>query len=211
VLICSVGTELFYRAGDGSYQPDCRWREQLDAQGRWDRGQVEQVAAGFQHLSPQVGRAAAGLGAVLALRWLYRLCARSSHARAAPSRHPALPRPQQASEQRPHKLSYHLDVAAVGDAGAYIGRLEAALRAAALDVRVVYSGGRDVDLLAAGADKGRALAFLLQQIPAACQPPLGCQVGVAPLAGMAAAGPAPNRQEAAARAGALPAALLPRR
>jgi hypothetical protein len=44
---------------------------------------------------------------------------------------------------------------------------------------VVCSGGRDVDLLAAGADKGQALAFLLQQIPAACQPPLGCQVGAA--------------------------------
>jgi hypothetical protein len=83
---------------------------------------------------------------------------------------------QQASEQRPHKLSYHLDKAAVGDPEAYLQQLAAALAAVGLGVNVVYSGGRDVDLLALGADKGRALAFLLQQIPAGCQPPLGCQV-----------------------------------
>jgi hypothetical protein len=83
---------------------------------------------------------------------------------------------QQASEQRLHKLSYHLDKAAVADPDDYLRQLAGALAAAGLDVNLVYSGGRDVDLLALGADKGRALAFLLQQIPAACQPPLGCQV-----------------------------------
>lgn len=87
---------------------------------------------------------------------------------------------QQASEQRPHKLSYHLDKAAVGDPEAYLQQLAAALAAAGLGVNLVYSGGRDVDLLALGADKGRALAFLLQQIPAGCQPPLGCQVRAPP-------------------------------
>lgn len=55
----------------------------------------------------------------------------------------------------------------------------AAVRAVhhACTAQVVYSGGRDVDLLAAGAGKGRALAFLLGKMAkAGCAPTEGVQV-----------------------------------
>lgn len=73
--------------------------------------------------------------------------------------------PQAASEQRPHKLSYHL--AAKGDeADRVIAQLEGGLRDKGIAAKVVYSGGADVDILAAGASKGEALKFLLKQIEA---------------------------------------------
>lgn len=52
VLICSVGTEIFYRTADGSLVPDQAWEAYLD-QG-WDRAAVEAVAAKFPQLKQQV-------------------------------------------------------------------------------------------------------------------------------------------------------------
>lgn len=52
VLICSVGTEIFYRTADGSLVPDQAWEAYLD-QG-WDRASVEGVAAKFPQLKQQV-------------------------------------------------------------------------------------------------------------------------------------------------------------
>lgn len=52
VLICSVGTEIFYRTPDGSLVPDQAWEAYLD-QG-WDRASVEGVAANFPQLKQQV-------------------------------------------------------------------------------------------------------------------------------------------------------------
>lgn len=68
---------------------------------------------------------------------------------------------QQESEQRPHKVSFNTD------AGADIGRevtqaLQRSLAHEGIDAQVVYSGGRDVDILPARAGKGKALAFLLR-------------------------------------------------
>lgn len=69
---------------------------------------------------------------------------------------------QDASEQRPHKLSYHL--AAKGEeAEQVINELESALKGKGISAKVIYSGGADVDILAAGASKGEGLKFLLKQ------------------------------------------------
>lgn len=55
VLICSVGTEIFYRGPDGRLLPDDAWETYLD-QG-WDRAAVQAVAAKITQLTPQVNRA----------------------------------------------------------------------------------------------------------------------------------------------------------
>ncbi|GBF89226.1 hypothetical protein Rsub_02103 [Raphidocelis subcapitata] len=120
VLICSVGTELFYRTPSGAYEPDGSWEAVLDA--GWDRDAAAAVAARLPQLKPQVS-----------------------------------------SEQRRHKLSYHLS-ATGREAASLLEGLRADLAAAGVGAKVVYSGGVDVDILAAGAGKGRALEFLLGQL-----------------------------------------------
>ncbi|KAI8467278.1 MAG: sucrose-6F-phosphate phosphohydrolase-domain-containing protein [Monoraphidium minutum] len=123
ILICSVGTELFYRVpGTTTLVPDSSWEAELD--NGWDRGAVAAVAA----------------------------------------RHPRL-KPQPASEQRRHKVSFHLERGAGSDEDvALLGALRSDLAAAGVAAKVVYSGGVDVDVLAQGAGKGRALEFLLAQL-----------------------------------------------
>ena len=70
---------------------------------------------------------------------------------------------QDPSEQRPHKLSYHLT--AKGDeAQSVISQLEEALTAAGVRAKIIYSGGMDVDILPEGASKGDGLKFLLRQV-----------------------------------------------
>jgi hypothetical protein len=53
VLICSVGTEIFYRTSDGTLVPDQSWEAYLDK--GWDRARVEAVAAKIPQLKQQVG------------------------------------------------------------------------------------------------------------------------------------------------------------
>jgi hypothetical protein len=53
VLICSVGTEIFYRTADGTLLPDQAWEAYLD-QG-WDKAAVQALAANIPQLAPQVG------------------------------------------------------------------------------------------------------------------------------------------------------------
>ena len=72
---------------------------------------------------------------------------------------------QDPSEQRPHKLSYHLS-AKGEDAQRVISQLGAALKAAGVRARIIYSGGMDVDILPEGASKGDGLKFLLRQVHA---------------------------------------------
>ena len=72
---------------------------------------------------------------------------------------------QDPSEQRPHKLSYHL-TAEGDDAQRVISQLEGALRAAGVRAKIIYSGGMDVDILPEGASKGDGLKFLLRQVHA---------------------------------------------
>lgn len=52
MLICSVGTEIFYRGPDGTLVPDTAWTSYLDK--GWDKDKVQQVAAQISQLKPQV-------------------------------------------------------------------------------------------------------------------------------------------------------------
>ena len=72
---------------------------------------------------------------------------------------------QDPSEQRPHKLSYHL-TAKGDDAQKVISQLGEALKAAGVRAKIIYSGGMDVDILPEGASKGDGLKFLLRQVHA---------------------------------------------
>lgn len=70
---------------------------------------------------------------------------------------------QEASEQRPHKLSYHLS--AQGEAAQkVISQLDEALKAVGVRAKIIYSGSMDVDILPEGASKGEGLNFLLRQV-----------------------------------------------
>jgi hypothetical protein len=59
--------------------------------------------------------------------------------------------PQVASEQRRHKLSYHLQRSTPEADEAVLQGLRESLAAAGLAAKVIYSGGVDVDVLAQGA------------------------------------------------------------
>jgi hypothetical protein len=59
--------------------------------------------------------------------------------------------PQVASEQRRHKLSYHLQRSTPEADEALLQGLRDSLAAAGLAAKVIYSGGVDVDVLAQGA------------------------------------------------------------
>jgi sucrose-6-phosphatase len=72
--------------------------------------------------------------------------------------------PQADSEQRPHKVSYHLKADDI-DRGQYVQQLRNKLKGAGLKVKVVYSGGSDVDVLPECASKGLALQFLQAPTP----------------------------------------------
>jgi sucrose-6-phosphatase len=99
------------------------------------------------------------------------------HAAAVAGRFPELVM-QRASEQRPHKVSYKLCAAGPDQATGVVNNLRAQLAGAGLDTTVVFSGGDDVDILPSRASKGKALAFLLEQMEEACggPPPAGVLV-----------------------------------
>ncbi|CAL5220768.1 g2832 [Coccomyxa viridis] len=120
VLVCSVGTEIFFEATGASPEANQEWKTELD-QG-WNRQEAIDAAAKFSELKAQ-----------------------------------------DASEQRPHKLSYHLS-AKGEDAQNVISQLQEALKAAGVRAKIIYSGGMDVDILPEGASKGEGLKFLLRQI-----------------------------------------------
>ncbi|MEW5314087.1 MAG: hypothetical protein WDW38_005609 [Sanguina aurantia] len=130
ILICSVGSEVFWVEGQSRMVADDQWQEMLD-QG-WDRDAVLTVARKFEGRLKQ----------------------------------------QDSSEQRRHKLSYILSLEAPasgeealsGTGEEVLERLRLALAEAGLAAKVVYSGGADVDILAMGAGKGRALEFVVQQL-----------------------------------------------
>ena len=74
------------------------------------------------------------------------------------ARYPELT-PQPPIGQGPFKVSFYLAEAL---AAPLLDRLEAALLAAGLEIQLVYSGGKDLDVLPKVADKGRAVCFLQQ-------------------------------------------------
>lgn len=73
---------------------------------------------------------------------------------------PTDPPCQDASEQRPHKISFKVSPGS----DAVVQSLGAKLKEAGLAVNVIYSAGVDLDLLPAAASKGKALAFLLEEV-----------------------------------------------
>jgi sucrose-6F-phosphate phosphohydrolase len=68
--------------------------------------------------------------------------------------------PQPDSEQNPFKISYFLDEAS---AEQVLGKLESELSNRGFQIKLVYSGGQDLDILPQKGDKGLAVQFLRQK------------------------------------------------
>lgn len=79
--------------------------------------------------------------------------------------------PQPASEQNPWKISFFLNPAAPA---ATIAELEKRLRQAGLAAQVVFSSGRDVDILPEASNKGNATAYLQQRLEIPWETTLVC-------------------------------------
>ncbi len=65
--------------------------------------------------------------------------------------------PQPQSEQRPFKVSYYLSTSV---AAAVLPQLQQMLEQQGLDVEIIYSGNRDLDIIPSGGNKGKAVQFL---------------------------------------------------
>lgn len=76
---------------------------------------------------------------------------------------------QAETEQRPHKVSFYVQK---GHAEDVIKSLSASFEKRELDVKIIYSGGQDLDLLPQGAGKGQALAYLLEKFKSAGKLPV---------------------------------------
>jgi hypothetical protein len=68
--------------------------------------------------------------------------------------------PQEDSEQRPFKVSYFLTEEAAVEV---LPRLDSQFSERGLDVKLIYSGSKDLDILPRNADKGLAVQFLQQK------------------------------------------------
>ncbi|XP_042043497.1 sucrose-phosphatase 1-like isoform X2 [Salvia splendens] len=64
---------------------------------------------------------------------------------------------QSETEQRPHKASFYVQKDKADD---ITRSLSTCLKERGLDVKIIYSGGMDLDILPQGAGKGQALAYL---------------------------------------------------
>nr|WP_228035554.1 sucrose-phosphate phosphatase [Oculatella sp. LEGE 06141] len=67
--------------------------------------------------------------------------------------------PQSPQEQTPFKASYHLSQEV---APMVLPQLEASLQKQGLDIQLIYSSGKDLDILPSRGNKGAAIAFLQQ-------------------------------------------------
>jgi sucrose-6-phosphatase len=69
-------------------------------------------------------------------------------------------KPQSQPEQRPFKISYHLSP---NVAAAVIIQLQQLMEQEGLDVELIYSGNKDLDIIPQGGNKGKAVQFLRLQ------------------------------------------------
>ncbi len=67
---------------------------------------------------------------------------------------------QPATEQRPFKVSYYLSTSVVA---AVLPQLQELCKQQQLDVEIIYSGNKDLDILPSGGDKGTAVQFLRER------------------------------------------------
>lgn len=67
---------------------------------------------------------------------------------------------QSETEQRPHKVSFYVDK---DKAQTVTQKLSEIFKNRGLNVKIIYSGGMDLDILPQGAGKGQALAYLLRK------------------------------------------------
>ncbi|GFP94932.1 sucrose-phosphatase 2 [Phtheirospermum japonicum] len=70
---------------------------------------------------------------------------------------------QAETEQRPHKVSFYVQK---DKAQHIMNSLSVRLKQRGLDVKIIYSGGMDLDILPQGAGKGQALAYLHKKFTA---------------------------------------------